>query len=82
MYRRGFATGILICIAAMFLYDYCIDLIFYYMKLFGPATTDSIKAGPIEIDMSNATEWTTVAKMVVTVLVTYTGIRVINKIFR
>lgn len=82
MYRRGFATGILICIAAMFLYDYCIDLLYYYMQLFGPATTDSIKAGPIEIDINNATEWSTVAKMVTTVLATYAGIKAINKVFK
>ena len=82
MYRRGFATGVLLCIAATFLYQDCIDLLYYYMELLGPATTDSIKAGPFEITLSNATEWSTVAKMIVTVLATYAGIRVINKIFR
>lgn len=82
MYYRGLVTGILLCIASMFLYDYCIDLFYYYIKLLGPATTDSIKAGPVEITLSNATEWQTVAKMVVTVLSTYAGVKVINRIFK
>ena len=83
MYRRGLITGIVISVAAYFLLGYVWDLLLYYLQFFNPPlTTDSIEAGPIKITLSNATDWQTVFKMMVTVLGTYAGIKLINKYIR
>ena len=80
MYRRGLFTGFIISLAIYFLSQYAWDLFVYYAQWFIlPKTTDSIEAGPIKITLSNATDWTTVFKMMFTVLGTYAGIKVINK---
>ena len=80
MYKRGLATGILFAVAGFLLWDYCNDLLYYYRLLFEePLSTDSIEAGPFKITLSNATEWSTVFKMLVTILGTYAGFKLINK---
>ena len=80
MYKQGLIAGILISIAAYLLLGYTLHLIMYYMQFFEhPLTTDSIEAGPIKITLSNVTEWNTVAKMIVTVVGTYAGIKAVNK---
>lgn len=83
MYRRGLITGIFISICGYILLQYSWDLLMYYAEWFIlPKTTDSIEAGPIKITLSNATDWTTVFKMMFTVLGTYAGIKVINKFIK
>ena len=83
IYWRGFITGILIFFVAGILYEYSIDLLYYYTKLFGAVkSTDSIEAGPIKITLSNATEWSTVFKMMTTILGTYLGVKIINKVIK
>ena len=80
MYRRGLITGFVLSLAIYLLSHYAWDLLMYYAQWFIlPKTTDSIEAGPIKITLSNATDWTTVFKMMFTVLGTYAGIKVINK---
>ena len=80
MYRRGLFTGIFISICGYIFLQYSWDLLMYYAEWFVlPKTTDSIEAGPIKITLSNATDWTTVFKMMFTILGTYAGIKVINK---
>lgn len=82
-YRKGLITGILLSIAGYILLQYSWDLVVYYAQWFVvPKTTDSIEAGPIKITLSNATEWMTVFKMMFTVLGTYAGIKIINKIIK
>ena len=65
-------------------WDYCVDLFYYYyLMLFEhPLTTDSIEAGPFKITLSNATDWSTIFKMLVTILGTYAGFKLINKIIK
>ena len=83
MYKKGLATGILFAVATYILLGYCWDLALYYASLFAhPLTTDSIEAGPFKITLSNATEWSTVFKMLVTILGTYAGFKLINKIIK
>lgn len=80
MYRRGLFTGIFISVCGYIFLQYSWDLLMYYAEWFVlPKTTDSIEAGPIKITLSNATDWTTVFKMMFTILGTYAGIKVINK---
>ena len=76
IYWRGFITGILIFFVAGILYEYSIDLLYYYTKLF-----EAVK-GPIKITLSNATEWSTVFKMMTTILGTYLGVKIINKVIK
>jgi hypothetical protein len=83
MYKRGLATGILLSAASYILLAYCWDLTLYYTALFAePLSTDSIEAGPFKITLSNATEWSTVFKMMITILGTYAGVKLINKVLR
>lgn len=80
MYRRGLLTGLIVSLAIYLLSHLTWDLFVYYLQFFEVAkTTDSIEAGPIKITLSNATDWTTVFKMMFTVLGTYAGIKVINR---
>ena len=82
-YRKGLITGILLSIAGYILLQYSWDLVVYYAQWFVVhKTTDSIEAGPIKITLSNATEWMTVFKMMFTVLGTYAGIKIINKVIK
>ena len=82
-YRKGLFTGILISICGYIFLHYSWDLVLYYLEWFVlPKTTDSIEAGPIKITLSNATDWMTVFKMMFTVLGTYAGIKVINKVIK
>ena len=83
MYRRGLLTGFLISLAIYLLSHYAWDLLLYYVQFLDhPKTTDSIEAGPIKLTLSNATDWTTVFKMMFTVLGTYAGIKIINKVIK
>jgi len=83
MYRRGIFVGILISFAIYLLIHYSWDLFLYHLQFFEhPLTTDSIEAGPIKITLSNATDWSTVFKMITTVLGTYAGIKIINKLIK
>ena len=84
MYRRGLFTGFVLAIAVYLLSHYAWDLFLYYVDLFlvSPKSTDSIEAGPIKLTLSNATDWMTVFKMMFTVLGTYAGIKVINKVIK
>lgn len=81
MYWRVLATGILIAIASVFMYEYIADLInwHFFDGNVRWSSADSIEAGPIKVVIDSATDWITVFKMVFTVLGTYLGIRVINK---
>ena len=82
-YRKGIITGILLSIAGYIFLHYSWELVLYYLEWFVvPKTTDSIEAGPIKITLSNATDWMTVFKMMFTVLGTYAGIKVINKVIK
>lgn len=78
VYIKGLFTGVVLVLAWQILIHYAQDLFFYYQTL-GLGTADSIEAGPIKITLSNATDWSTVFKMILVILATYAGIRAINK---
>lgn len=56
--------------------------LYYYYQMWAIPKTDSIEAGPIKLTLSNSTDWGTVAKMLVTILGTYGGIKLINKVLK
>lgn len=80
-YWRGFIAGMLILYMASIFVNY-IDILYYYYLQWGVSTADSIEAGPIKLTLSNSTDWTTVFKMVLTILTTYAGIKIINKVIK
>ena len=61
------------------LYEYSLDLVRYYKFLFARPMAIGLEAGPVKITMDNATDWSTVFKMLVTALGTYAGTKAINK---
>ena len=77
-YSRLALLLLLAWIAGNLLWYYGENLYFYY-QMWGIPKTDSIEAGPIKLTLSNSTDWSTVGKMLVTVLGTYAGIKLINK---
>ena len=79
MYRKGILIGILLLICAYLLHGYSLDLISYYRALFAVPMAIGVEVGPVKITLDNATEWSTVFKMLVTALGTYAGTKVINK---
>jgi len=81
MYWRGIVTGILIYYIAGILMSCVTDLYYYYLQ-WGASTKDSIEAGPIKLTLSNATDWITIFKMMFTLLGTYAGIKIINKVIK
>ena len=81
IYWRGFVTGMLVLYMAFGFMDY-VDTLYYYYLQWGAASTDSIEAGPIKLTLSNSTDWATVFKMVLTILATYAGIKIINKVIK
>jgi hypothetical protein len=81
MYWRGIVTGILIYYIASILMSCVIDLYYYYLQ-WGASTKDLIEAGPIKLTLSNATDWITIFKMMFTLLGTYAGIKIINKVIK
>lgn len=81
IYWRGFITGMLVLYMSAGFINYISDLYYYYLQ-WGISTTDSIEAGPIKLTLSNSTDWGTVFKMVLTILTTYAGIKIINKVIK
>lgn len=81
MYRKGLCVGVLATLGFLVLFGYTFELFLYYVDMFfhGPLNTDSIEAGPVKITLSNATDWQTVFKMIVTAVGTYAGVKLINK---
>jgi len=41
-----------------------------------------LSAGPVDVKITDATDWNTVAQAVVTILATYLGIKAINRVFK
>jgi len=81
IYWQGFATGMFVLFMSLSFLSCITDLYYYYLQ-WGAATTDSIEAGPIKLTLSNSTDWGTVFKMVLTILTTYAGIKIINKVIK
>ena len=79
MYQKRIFIGILFLICAYLLYGYSLDLISYYQGLFAVPMAIGVEVGPVKITLDNATEWSTVFKMLLTALGTYAGIKVIDK---
>lgn len=79
---RKTLIGLILFIAAYLLYNDVVDLINYYMAVTSSQPLSvGITAGPININITDATDWDTVFKAVVTLLATYAGIRAINRLF-
>ena len=74
---------LLILISGYFVYQFAADAYehttMYMRYLTNRPTAIGITAGPIKVDISEATEWSSVFKALVTLLGTYLGIKVINK---
>jgi len=81
LYWRGFITGLLVYFMAGIIVNCFYELYYFYLQ-WGVATTDSIEAGPVKLTLSNATDWMTIFKMMFTVLGTYAGIKIINKVIK
>jgi hypothetical protein len=79
MYFKKILVVMLLLICAYVLYGYCLDLLSYYHALFAVPVAIGVEVGPVKITLDNATEWSTVFKMLVTALGTYAGTKVINK---
>lgn len=62
-----------------FLYEAYDHTMMYIRYLTQRPVAIGIEAGPIKVNISEATEWSSVAKALVTLLGTYLGIKVINK---
>ena len=61
------------------LYGYSLDLITYYRALHAVPVAIGVEVGPVKVTLDNATEWSTVFKMLVTSLGAYAGTKIINK---
>lgn len=85
---RKILIAVLLLIATGVILAYGIEL---YLHFFPPVdfalksivkpipSVVGMEAGPIKISISEETPWETIAKLVSTVLVTYLGIKTINK---
>ena len=79
MYRKRIFICILILFSVYLLYGYSLDLVHYYEVLYAVPLAIGVEVGPIKVTLDNVTEWSTIFKMLVTVLGTYAGTKVINK---
>ena len=79
---RKILIGLLIFVSLCLLRGYVLDLIRYYEFLHAVPVAIGVEAGPVKVTLDNATDWPTVFKMLVTVLGTYAGLKIINKYIR
>ena len=75
---------LLILISSYFMIKYSINLyeMFFIPKevvLAPPPPPIGIEAGPIKVNINDSTPWESIIKLISTILVTYLGIKVINK---
>jgi hypothetical protein len=85
---RKILTVSLLLIASYFIVKYGIDLynIYFAPKALvmapPPPPMIGMEAGPVKVNISEDTPWESIAKLVSTVLITYLGIKLINKYVR
>ena len=84
MNLRCILIGLLVAVAAHFLYAQVIDLMWWFQALMARPVAVGVEAGPsgIKVFVDNTTTWKMVGQMLVTVLGTYLGIKLINKFVR
>lgn len=82
VHRKGIAIGILISISTYLLYHDIVHLMNYYLAMTAQPLAVELSAGPVDVKITDATDWNTVAQAVVTILATYLGIKAINRVFK
>jgi len=76
-------SALFIIIGGYFVAGYGLDLYqLHFTKLMipMPPPTAGIEAGPLKVVITEDTTWPTVIKLICTILATYLGIRLINKL--
>ena len=81
---RKFAILILLLISIVAIYIFSLPIIDYFLMpkplmMPAPPLVIGVEAGPLKVVITEETPWSSVAKLLVTVLGTFLGIRVINK---
>lgn len=83
--NKYISTGLIVIIlaaSAWMLFDTCVDLIQYFYKpmyALAPPPMMGMEVGPIKVNISEDTPWQGIAKLLVTVVGAYLGIKLVNK---
>lgn len=79
MIKKILTAGVFV-IGAYLCVDYAMDLYRYYHMMLMPAPKAiGLEAGPVKAVIDPDTPWEGIAKLIVTVVGTYLGIRLVNK---
>ena len=91
-YVRYILIILLFSISGYLLYHYIADIISYFFISATPTGLPpppppppgsiGIEAGPVKMHIDDDTHWESVAKALVTVLGTYAGVKIINKVVK
>lgn len=81
---RRFAILILLLISIVAIYIFSLPIIDYFLMpkplmMPAPPPVIGVEAGPLKVVITDETPWSSIAKLLVTVLGTFLGIRLINK---
>jgi hypothetical protein len=81
--KKRICIAIILVAAGYLLYEYVYNAYSYYQAMthIVPMAI-GIEAGPVKVSLTDATDWDSVFKALVTVIGTYLGIRLVNKYVR
>ena len=76
--------GLIIAVSLYLIYVFSLPLVDYFLMpkplmMPAPPLVIGVEAGPLKVVITEETPWSSVAKLLVTVLGTFLGIRLINK---
>jgi len=78
--KKSLLIAVILLISSALLLEYGYNAYEYYHAMsHAVPMAIGIEAGPIKVSLSDATDWESVIKALVTVIGTYLGIRLVNK---
>jgi hypothetical protein len=81
--KKRICIAIILVAAGSLLYEYVYNAYSYYQAMTHMVPLAiGIEAGPVKVSLTDATDWDSVFKALVTVIGTYLGIKLVNKYVR
>jgi len=73
---------VLLLLSAYLLLGYWDHAVHYYHARHAVPVAIGISAGPVEVSLTDSTDWDSVFKALVTIIGTYLGVKLVNKYVR
>ena len=77
--EQKFLTIVVLVIGLFYIKEFATDLYWYYRMISEVPLSATLNIGPMSATVDNDTPWEAIAKLVVSILSTYLGVRLIHK---